>query len=210
MDRQSFEWGCSGSRSSRLTANWLDYSRDLFNFLVSYIDSPSLGRSDAVAAPLILRPSTLDPALLSLDSRSEPPAGHSLARHRTFRGKTIVGVGHSFGASTLALAATAMPFVFSSLWIFDPWILPRAYNLSIVDGRFFRSVAMRKDSWTSRKEACETLTQKGFFKVWDRRIIGLFLRHGLRDLPDGRVGLKTTAKTEAVSSFLEVAVTETD
>ncbi|GAA5996681.1 uncharacterized protein JCM10292_003132 [Rhodotorula paludigena] len=179
-------------------SNWLDYSRDLLNFLVSYIDSPSLGRSDAVAAPLILRPSTLDPALLSLDSRSEPPAGHSLARHRTFRRKTIVGVGHSFGASTLALAATAMPFVFSSLWIFDPWILPRAYNLSIVDGRFFKSVAMRKDSWTSRKEACETLTQKGFFKVWDRRIVELFLRHGLRDLPDGRVGLRTTAKTEAL------------
>ncbi|GAA5991015.1 hypothetical protein JCM11641_007311 [Rhodosporidiobolus odoratus] len=177
-------------------SNWSDLARDLLNFLLCYIDSPTLSSPSVSVAPPILDPSVADPKELLLNSRHALPAGLPLPSQRTFRNRTIVGIGHSSGASTLGLAAMAFPSIFSSLILLDPWILPRYHDGSSTDSPFFRSVALRRDSWNSREEAVESLTTKGFFQIWDKRITELFMQYGLRQLKDGRVALKTPAKTE--------------
>ncbi|GAA5898145.1 hypothetical protein JCM6882_003336 [Rhodosporidiobolus microsporus] len=176
-------------------SNWCDMARDLLNFLVCYLDSPTFSQPPS-SSPSVLAPGSFDPSDLSLDSRSVPPPGAPLAHNRMWRGKTLVGVGHSLGGSVVGLAATAAPHVFSSILLIDPWIIAMDYHGSIAFGPAFRSVAFRRDSWESREAAVRALSGNPFFTVLDKEIVELFLKHGLRDLDDGRVALKTPAAIE--------------
>ncbi|GAA6013804.1 hypothetical protein JCM10207_008197 [Rhodosporidiobolus poonsookiae] len=180
-------------------SNWLDYARDLLNFLLVYIDSPTLSSPSSPGRPApLLEPSAHTRAELLLNARAPQPAGTPLPSHRLFRNKRLVGIGHSFGGSILGLAATACPAVFSSVIILDPWLISKDFAGSVIDGGFFRSVALRRDSWTSREEAVKSLTSKGLFGIWDPEIVETFMRYGLRDLPDGRVALKCSARIESL------------
>ncbi|GAA5820226.1 hypothetical protein JCM11251_005533 [Rhodosporidiobolus azoricus] len=182
-------------------SNWSDMGRDILNFAICYIDSPTFESPSSSSAPGLLQPGPFAPNDLLLDSRSTPPPGHPYPRQRTWRGKTVVGVAHSMGASAMGLAASAAPHIFSSVILIDPWITAMDYHSSTVTSPGFRTAALRRDTWDSREEAVRMLCEKAFFKSLDKEIVELFLRHGLRELEDGRVALKTPAAIERASCF---------
>ncbi|GAA6034094.1 hypothetical protein JCM8097_000692 [Rhodosporidiobolus ruineniae] len=178
-------------------SNWCDSGRDLLNFLFCYLDSPTFSAPyPSSVSPPLLEPGTVEPAELALDSLHPPPQGSPLCPARTFRGRAIVGVGHSSGGSHIGFAASAAPYIFSSLILYDPWIIAKDFNGCTADSPFFRSVALRRDSWTTKEEAVKACSEKGFFKAWDREVNEMFLKHGLREMPDGTTALKTPAAIE--------------
>lgn len=183
------------------TVNWGDHGRDVLNFIISYMDSPTLASLPPnPASPVVLAPAPdVPPTLFSLDA-STPAPGSTTPTSRTYRDRLIVAIGHSLGGGATAYAATALPSLFSSLIFVDP-VLPTPS----IDTRSMEVLStgaiVRKEKWGSRKEALEGFEKKPFFGAWDRKVLEGYVEHGLKAV-DGGVALKTTARNEAVRSFL--------
>ncbi|GAA5856771.1 hypothetical protein JCM8547_008833 [Rhodosporidiobolus lusitaniae] len=177
-------------------SNWVDLARDLLNFLLVYVNSPSFSSPSSSLSPTLLKSGSFSPSSLTLDSLSPPPPGAPLPSLRTHAGKTLVGIGHSLGGSVVALAATAQPSVFSCLILIDPWLITEDYGGSTTQSPAFRSVALRRDRWKSREEAEGALGGKGLFRAFDKEVTEVFMKYGLREFEDGTCGLKTSAAIE--------------
>ncbi|KAF7792206.1 hypothetical protein EIP86_003239 [Pleurotus ostreatoroseus] len=100
-----------------------------------------------------------------------------------FTARKLVGIGHSMGTIALMLADTyAPPLAFASLILVDPMLLreprPGGPQLDLVS-----PAVKRRDIWPSREEALQTLQARPSFKLWDPRILEIFVNQGLRDLP---------------------------
>ena len=80
----------------------------------------------------------------------------------------------------------------------DPVIVPS--DQTHTEGSTFlaRGAITRADNWASREEAAATFLKKGFFQSWDERIFESYMRFGLKDKADGRVGLTMDKIDEAV------------
>jgi hypothetical protein len=46
-----------------------------------------------------------------------------------------------------------------------------------------RLSAHRRDQWSSRQEAAESLSKSPFYQAWDKRVLARWIEYGLRDLP---------------------------
>ncbi|KAL2258926.1 hypothetical protein VTK26DRAFT_7573 [Humicola hyalothermophila] len=90
----------------------------------------------------------------------------------------LVGVGHSMGAAQLAMAALSHPRLFHSLCLLDPVIQIENAGISPATASTFR-----RDLWDSRAAAAAKFQQSKFYQAWDPRVLDLWVRHGLRDLP---------------------------
>ncbi|KAJ2733526.1 hypothetical protein IW152_002992 [Coemansia sp. BCRC 34962] len=101
--------------------------------------------------------------------------------------RNIIGVGHSWGASSLLLAEIMAPSSFASLIITDPVLHP-GNNQSAKD--LARLTLKRRYQWNTVEEARQYFTNHPFFRIWDQRIIDLHLRHGLEQVEDGLLVLK--------------------
>jgi len=132
-----------------------------------------------------------------LDSQPSLPPGPPLAAARTYRGRIIVGIGHSLGGGATAYAASALPALFSSLVFVDP-VLPDPSNSTRAMTRLTTGALMRRETWKTRAEARDGFVKKPFFQSWDPRVLEGYVEHGLVDTADG-VALKVTARNEAVS-----------
>ena len=189
----------------RRAVAWADHGRDLINFLISYIDSPSLSSSPSTLYPTLDPVSSLDPALFHLDA---PPhtAGPLAPALRLWRNKLIVGIGHSVGGAGTAYAATAIPSLFSSVLFCDP-VMPPTHHVLTTAG-LTGGALVRKDFWSSRKEASEGFLKKAFFRNWDPRVLKTYVQHGLKETAQG-VQLKTRAKDEAVRTLILTSLVQT-
>lgn len=125
----------------------------------------------------------------------------------------IVGVGHSFGATQLTMLSLIHPRIFYSLVLMDPVIqLPNAGVAPAVPS------TSRRDLWPSRQEAGSKFRANRFYQAWDPRVLELWIKHGLREVPtalypssssesqregeeDKRVTL-TTSKHQELFTFL--------
>ncbi|KAJ1916591.1 hypothetical protein H4219_003710 [Mycoemilia scoparia] len=87
----------------------------------------------------------------------------------------LVGVGHSFGGSSLLLTEIERPGSFYAIAAIDPTIRG---NLSIVQG-IADKARRRKNGWESEQAAREYFLSKDLFAVWDKEILGLHIEHGL-------------------------------
>ena len=186
---------------------WGENGRDLISFVVNYIDSPTLQSSDDTPPTTArhLSPVVLDdPTLNQLDFHSSCPSS-SIPTERQYRNRIIVGIGHSVGASALAFASSSLSSLFSSVIFVDPVIVPSNSDPAVTEGSTFlaRGAITRTDNWASREEAARGFLKKGFFMSWDERVFDSYMRFGLKDREDGRVGLTMDKIDEAVSpSFL--------
>ncbi|KAL8281173.1 hypothetical protein RQP46_006531 [Phenoliferia psychrophenolica] len=178
------------------TFSWADHGRDLINFLLSYIDSPSLSSSSSpTSLPPTLTPITsLDSSLFELDSPPHPTGSRSPSL-RLWRNKIIVGIGHSLGGAGTAYAASAIPSLFSSIILLDPVLPPLHHAYSV--GGLTGGALVRRDRWASREEATEGFLKKAFFRNWDPRVLSAYVQHGLKETKGG-VGLKARARDEAL------------
>ncbi|PFH58620.1 hypothetical protein XA68_13437 [Ophiocordyceps unilateralis] len=118
----------------------------------------------------------------------------------------IVGIGHSMGATQLALLSLSHPRLLDALVLIDPVI--QLGNTGIAPAVLS---AKRRDLWPSRDAAADKLKESEFYKDWDARVLQRWTEYCLRSLPtelhpaegddDERVTL-TTSKHQELFTFL--------
>ena len=112
-----------------------------------------------------------------------------------------LGIGHSFGGTSLLGAAAARPALFERLLLVDPVTPPplaerspeRAAHVSeMVD-----AARRRRSDWPSRAEARAWFAERSLFAAFTPTALDLYVQDGLRERGDGSVELKCPGADEA-------------
>lgn len=95
--------------------------------------------------------------------------------------RPLIGVGHSMGGCHLVNLSLMHPRLLTTLILIDP-VVQRLPNKT---GNFgpAKASTQRRDRWPSRKAAEASFKRSKFYKSWDPRVLDLWIKHGLRDLP---------------------------
>src|SRR5262249_9776766 len=105
----------------------------------------------------------------------------ALVRQLSLRGS--VGVGHSMGGHSLALAVALVPQAFDELILIDPVIMPRA--LYTGRPRELHFARKRRNRWRSPHEMFELFRDRLPFKNWDQAVLHDYCDYGLVPAADG-------------------------
>jgi len=113
-----------------------------------------------------------------------------------------LGIGHSFGGTSMIGAAARRPVLFQRLLLVDPVVpppLPPDLDIEsiphlrkLVDG-----ARRRRAHWPSRAAARAWCHERRFFANWRREALELYLLDGMRQLADGSLELKCPGAVEA-------------
>ncbi|KAJ3964457.1 hypothetical protein EV361DRAFT_942132, partial [Lentinula raphanica] len=183
---------CNHGDSALLNAGKLDTlihrttaARDLLNFLIYFLPSTPGSTSLPTHLPRVAQLEVqrrLQNGFLSPNSPRDP----------------ICAVGHSYGGSILTMAAISHPSLFNSLFLVDPVITypdPKFYYTPNV---LALGALGRRGSWTNRADARKSFLESDFFRVWDPRVLDLYVEAALYQGQDSRVHLKTSSIQEAL------------
>ncbi|KAF8878111.1 Alpha/beta hydrolase fold-1 [Infundibulicybe gibba] len=100
-----------------------------------------------------------------------------------FSTRKLVAIGHSMGAISLALALTFTPAIkFNSLILCEPMAMHQRFTGKPSE-MLIGGAAKRRDIWPSREEAYRLLKSRPAWKVWDDRVLRIFVNDGMRNLP---------------------------
>jgi pimeloyl-ACP methyl ester carboxylesterase len=93
--------------------------------------------------------------------------------------RPIYGIGHSMGGAQLTNLALFHPRLFEGLILFDPVMtrIPAGGPLTA------KLSTLRRDKWPSREVALKSFKKSKFYQAWDPRVLDLWMKFGLRDLP---------------------------
>jgi pimeloyl-ACP methyl ester carboxylesterase len=112
-----------------------------------------------------------------------------------------LGLGHSFGGTSLLGAEHLAPGRFERLLLLDPVTPPpaavapperAAHVESMVD-----AALRRRADWPSRAEARAWFAERSLFAAWRPEALDLYVLDGLRERADGAVELKCPGAVEA-------------
>jgi pimeloyl-ACP methyl ester carboxylesterase len=117
-------------------------------------------------------------------------------------GRVALGLGHSFGGSSILMASAERPDLFERNVLVDPVILPpewgRVASAADSPGNALAEGARnRRQIWPDREAARKKWLEKELFADWDPEALDLYLAEGLADRPDGQVALKCSGEIEA-------------
>jgi pimeloyl-ACP methyl ester carboxylesterase len=112
-----------------------------------------------------------------------------------------LGIGHSFGGTSLLGAVAETPGRFERLLLLDPVTSPTASTRSPeraahVEGMVDAARRHRSD-WPNRAEARAWFAERSLFVGWRPEALDLYVLDGLRERPDGGVELKCPGAVEA-------------
>ncbi|ORX74800.1 alpha/beta-hydrolase [Linderina pennispora] len=108
--------------------------------------------------------------------------------------QNVIGIGHSWGAASMLLAEEISPLTFSGLVIADPVLFNQVElnrNSAIV-----KMTMGRRAEWKDEEAARKYFEPHPFFKIWDKRILDLHIKHGLEEV-GGKLVLKCRPINEA-------------
>jgi len=117
-------------------------------------------------------------------------------------GNVALGIGHSFGGTSMMTAAARRPDLFDKLLLVDP-VTPPPPAAAPPPGRpdyirrLVEGACDRRAIWPSRAEARAHLGERSLFAACDPRALDLYVLDGLREREDGSVELKCAGATEA-------------
>jgi pimeloyl-ACP methyl ester carboxylesterase len=121
-------------------------------------------------------------------------------------GRVAVGLGHSFGGTTVLGAAAHRPELFGRLVLVDPVIPPppamdAAYDadperVMRISGLVDRA-RTRRSIWPSFAAARAHFATRPLFADWQPEALDLYIEHGLRQRTDGQVELRCPGALEA-------------
>jgi len=114
-------------------------------------------------------------------------------------GRVALGLGHSFGGTSMLMAAADRPDLFERLALLDPVMRPRVADpgRAANSSRLSLGARARRRIFESRDEAREAWRRKPLFAHWRPASFDLYLEEGLADRDDGRVELKCPPEVEA-------------
>jgi pimeloyl-ACP methyl ester carboxylesterase len=95
--------------------------------------------------------------------------------------RPIVALGHSMGGCQLTYLSLLHPRLFETIILIDPVI----QRFTTFKGNYepANASARRRDVWPSREAAAAAFKRSRFYKSWDPRVLDLWIKYGLRDLP---------------------------
>ncbi|KAJ1913744.1 hypothetical protein IWQ60_009087 [Tieghemiomyces parasiticus] len=88
----------------------------------------------------------------------------------------LVGMGHSFGATSILLAEIIRPALFDAILSVEAVLAFAMPQFSLAN---FDYVLKRKATWPSAQHASQYIANHQFFSGWDPRAIGLYQTHGM-------------------------------
>jgi pimeloyl-ACP methyl ester carboxylesterase len=106
---------------------------------------------------------------------------HMVNHFRDQMPRPIIGVGHSMGGNNLVNLSLMHPRLLETLVLIDPVFA----QFPSQKGNFGPAAAsaIRRDRWPSRKAAAESFSRSKFYQAWDPRVLALWVKYGLRELP---------------------------
>ena len=117
------------------------------------------------------------------------------AEHRD--GRIALGLGHSFGGTSILLASAERPKLFGRNVLVDPIVPPPNSGLSQNASALAEGARKRRHLWPNRGTARAKWSEKEIFAAWDPRALDLYLAEGFSDRADGQVELKCPGVVEA-------------
>ena len=112
-----------------------------------------------------------------------------------------LGIGHSFGGTSLLGAAAARPELFERLLLIDPVTPPPPASRGPERAEHVRQMSeragRRRGEWPSLAEARAWLGERSLFSAFTETALDLYLLDGLRQRADGSVELKCPGAVEA-------------
>jgi len=108
-------------------------------------------------------------------------------------GRTLIGMGHSFGAAMTLKVAADNPGLFKALVLLDPIVFPGpvwlgARMLSALGLHPMTKGALRRRrEWASRQEALERLRGRGIYEGWTEEALECFVEYATADADGSRV-----------------------
>jgi pimeloyl-ACP methyl ester carboxylesterase len=127
-------------------------------------------------------------------------AEHLAAEHSD--GEIALGLGHSFGGTSILMAAAARPGLFGRAVLVDPVVPPPNWadadpERQLRGNALAEGARKRRMLWPSRAAARAKWIDKEMFAAWDERALDLYLQEGMADRGDGQVELKCPGVIEA-------------
>ena len=113
-----------------------------------------------------------------------------------------LGIGNSFGGTSLVGAAARRPELFERLLLVDP-VIPPPPDLSLTVQhsphmrRLVDGARRRRHHWPSRAAARAWCAERSLFRGWLPEAIELYLLDGMRERADGSLELKCPGAIEA-------------
>ena len=109
-----------------------------------------------------------------------------------------LGLGHSFGGSLTAVVAARRPTFYQRIVLVDPVLYPPNIDPKLMRGNELAlRTRKRRRRFESRRAARDYFATKPLFEAFPAQALDLYVGEGLRDLPEGGVGLKCAPEIEA-------------
>ncbi|KAL0074612.1 Alpha/Beta hydrolase protein [Phycomyces blakesleeanus] len=110
--------------------------------------------------------------------------------------QSFIGIGHSFGATSMILAEFLYPKSFDGLCVIEP-----VMTIGVVDADAWNQAPVlgslkRRDTWSSREEALETLKKRKFWKLFHPDVLNSYVQYGMYDTKEGTIKLKCPREQE--------------
>lgn len=118
----------------------------------------------------------------------------------------VSAVGHSSGASTIAVHAARHPGVISRATLLEPILPHKSWRTNGANMRA-EQARRRRGVWPSREELFESYRTRPPFNTWREDVLHIYIEKGTRFREDGQVELKCPPHLEA---FYYDAVREAD
>lgn len=115
-----------------------------------------------------------------------------LINSKLLAGHRLVCIGHSAGATAMLLAVAALPQAdtrIKGIVLLEPSLITRDEFHKHLRERtaaldfMQKAVAGRRAEWNTREDAMQYFKKRMPWKIWDPRVLNLFVTYGLRDVP---------------------------
>jgi len=111
--------------------------------------------------------------------------------------RNVAAVGHSAGATTIALCAAAYPGAIGRAILIDPILFPRTDDGERFQNTLAERTRKRRMVWASRTVMFESFHTRPPFQSWREDVLHAYIEEGTRERPDGQIELKCPATIEA-------------
>lgn len=123
----------------------------------------------------------------------------------TLQRPQVIAVGHSAGATAIALCAAAHPGLIARAVLIDPILFPRGAmppatspaGAAAAQNPLAQRARKRRMVWESRTSLFHSYRVRAPFKTWREEVLWAYIEEGTRLRPDGHIELKCPGAIEA-------------
>jgi len=109
----------------------------------------------------------------------------------------VVAVGHSAGATAIAVCAATHPGLIHRAVLIDPIIVPRMPDGDLAENPMAHRARKRRMVWESRTSMFHSYRTREPFKTWREEVLWAYIEEGTVLRPDGHIELKCPGNIEA-------------